>query len=212
LEDFAAIKNIIFDLGNVVIDIEPSKTYDAFAVLSKSKKAHEVEFLIKEHKIWANYEKGLITEKEFRQLLALHLDLDATDFEIDTAFNALLLPILPTRIDLIEKLGQKYRLFVLSNTSKIHMIDFEKIVEKCTGRTDFWKLFEKPYFSFEMGKLKPEIEIYQQVLSESNLAASETLFLDDLLHNIEAAKTLNINTIHIQRPLSLLEYLKPISK
>lgn len=205
--EFPNLRNIIFDLGNVVIDIAPIKTYEAFARLSKSKNAAEVEKLIKDNILWLGYEKGLITETEFRDLIRLHLDIEATDNQIDSAFNALLLDVDPNRINLIERLGKKYRIFVLSNTSKIHMNEFVKIVKRCTNRDNFWKLFEKPYLSFEMGKLKPEPEIYHQVLTESNLNASETLFIDDLLANIEAAKALGINTIHLQPPHTIIDYL-----
>jgi glucose-1-phosphatase len=202
-----SIKNIIFDLGNVVIDIAPLKTYEAFANLSKSKNATEVEKLIKENNLWLGYEKGLISETDFRDLIRLHLDIEATDNQIDSAFNALLLDVDPARINLIERLSKKYRIFVLSNTSQIHMIEFLKIIKRCTNRSEFWELFEKPYLSFEMGKLKPELEIYQQVLSESNLVASETLFIDDLKANIEAANNLNINTIHLQAPFTIIDHL-----
>jgi glucose-1-phosphatase len=205
--ELSGIKNIIFDLGNVIIDIDPSKTYEAFAQLSNSKSAEEVETIIKEQKLWANYEKGIINESEFRKLLTQHLDLQATDSQIDHAFNALLLEVEPERIALIKKLRSDYRLFVLSNTSKIHMDEFVKIVVRCSGEKDFWSLFEKPYLSFEMGKLKPEPEIYEQVLAESGLMASETLFLDDLYVNTEAANLLNINTIQVIKPRTIINYL-----
>ncbi|MES2795098.1 MAG: HAD family phosphatase [Bacteroidota bacterium] len=208
--NFSNIKNIIFDLGNVVIDIDPSKTYQSFANLSKSKNAIEVEQLIKEKHIWLDYEKGFNTEGEFRETLTQALDLQATYTQIDQAFNALLLDIDPRRIDLIERLGKSFRLFVLSNTSKIHMDEFEKIAHRCTGRPNIWSLFEKPYFSFEMGKLKPELEIYQEVLDSSNLLPEQTLFIDDLLPNIEGAKLLHINTIHLVKPFTIVDHLYEI--
>jgi glucose-1-phosphatase len=198
--NFNNIKNIIFDLGNVVIDIAPIKTYQAFAELSASKNAIEIESIIKDQKLWHNYEKGLLTDAEFRDLIRQNLDIKATDKKIDDAFNALLLDIDPERIKLIDQLREHYRIFVLSNTSKIHMIEFENILLKCTGRKDFWGLFEKPYLSYEMGKLKPESDIYQTVLNTSNLLPEETLFIDDLFANVESAKALNINTIHLQYP------------
>ena len=87
------------------------------------------------------------------------------------------------------------------------MVEFENIILKCTGRTSFWALLEKPYLSFEMGKLKPEFDIYQQVLNESKLKPKETLFIDDLKANIQAANSLNINVIHLQSPSTILDYL-----
>ncbi len=205
--DFSKIKNIIFDLGNVVIDIDPQLTYEAFAAISPSKTAPEIEELIKDKKLWHSYEKGNINDTDFRDLMRIELDLEATDEEIDEAFNALLLDIEPERINLIEKLGKKYRIFVLSNTSQIHMIEFENILKKCTERDTIWNLFEKPYFSFDMGMLKPEPEIYESVLKKSKLEPSQTLFIDDLKPNIEAAKLLGINTIHLQKPNTIIDFL-----
>ncbi len=205
--DFSKIKNIIFDLGNVVIDIDPSKTYEAFSNLSSSKSTPEIEELIKENKLWHSYEKGNISDAEFRDLLRENLELDATDTDIDDAFNALLLDIDPIRIDLIEQLSKKYRIFVLSNTSQVHMVEFEKILNRCTKRETIWPLFEKPYFSFDMGLLKPDPEIYKRVLSDSNLIPDETLFIDDLKANIEAAKLLGINTIHLLTPQTIINCL-----
>jgi glucose-1-phosphatase len=201
------IKNIIFDLGNVVIDIDPNLTYEALADLSPQKTAPEIEEIIKDKKLWHSYEKGLISDLEFRKLLRTELDLEATDEEIDEAFNALLLDIDPNRINLIEYLSEKYRIFVLSNTSEIHMVEFENILKRCTERDTIWTLFEKPYFSFDMGLMKPDPSIYKTILVESNLKPEETLFLDDILENIESAKSLNINTIHVTKPLTILDYL-----
>jgi glucose-1-phosphatase len=203
-------KNIIFDLGNVVIDINPQATYQAFSDLSNSKSSIEVEQLIKENNLWLGYEMGVFTEAEFRDNIRKYLDIEALDIEIDRAFNALLFDIDPARIDLIEQLSKKYRIFVLSNTSKIHMDEFQNILLKCTGRQTIWPLFEKPYFSFEMGKLKPNANIYEQVLQESNLIAEETLFIDDLKANIDAAKFLNINTIHLEKPFTIIDQLNAL--
>lgn len=205
--NFSQIKNIIFDLGNVVIDIDPQLTYEAFAALSPTKTAPEIEEIIKEDKLWHTYEKGLISDIEFRDLMREKLVLEATDSEIDYAFNALLLDIDPIRINLVERLSKKYRIFVLSNTSQIHMVEFENILYRCTERESIWPIFEKPYFSFDMGKMKPEPEIYLQLLNESQLKANETLFIDDLQANIEAAKLLGINTIHLQPPLTIIDLL-----
>lgn len=201
------IKNIIFDLGNVVIDILPKATYDAFASISRTKNSEEVEKIIAEKKLWHNYEKGLISDSKFRELLRSNLDLDATDAEIDVAFNALLLDIDTARIDLIEQLSKKYRTFVLSNTSEIHMVEFENILKKCTDRDTIWNIFEKPFFSFDMGLLKPDPQIYKTVISEAGLLPSETLFLDDLKANVEAANLLGINTIHIVPPITIIDHL-----
>jgi glucose-1-phosphatase len=204
--DLSGIKNIIFDLGNVILDIEPQKTYDAFANLSKKYSAQEIEEIISKNKLWHSYEKGEISDGEFRTLIRQGLDIEASDEKIDTAFNALLLDLEQRRVDLLEHLSNKFRVFLLSNTSKIHMDEFAKIVKRTTNKESIWPIFEKPYFSYEMGKMKPDLEFYKEVLENANLIPEETLFIDDLPANIEAAKQLKINTIHIVKPISILHH------
>jgi glucose-1-phosphatase len=87
------------------------------------------------------------------------------------------------------------------------MVEFENILKKCTDRDTIWNIFEKPFFSFDMGLLKPDPQIYKTVLSEAGLLPSETLFLDDLKANVEAANLLGINTIHIVPPITIIDHL-----
>jgi epoxide hydrolase-like predicted phosphatase len=191
------MKNIVFDLGNVVIDIDFPKTYIALAELSAAFSEKEVERVITEQNLWVNYEMGHYTDAEFRDLLRSHLSIEATDEAIDQAFSALLLNIEPERIALIKSLRSQYKTFVLSNTSNIHIIDVERILYKCTGERYLNDLFDKVFLSYEMGKVKPHVSIYQQLLDEAGLEASETLFLDDKLENLEGAAQLGIQVAHI---------------
>jgi putative hydrolase of the HAD superfamily len=104
------------------------------------------------------------------------LNILASDEEIDKAFNALLLDIDPNRIALIKRLGQKYNTYVLSNTSNIHIIEVNKILERCTGEKRLEDLFTRLFLSYEMGKAKPHTDIYEAVLAEAGLDPAETLF------------------------------------
>ena len=191
------MKNLIFDLGNVIIDIDFNLTFRAFSKLSSEYSWEEVRHFIKEKHIWEDYEKGLSDDIEFRETLRKELKIKASDSELDKAFCGLLQKIQPERIKLIEELSKRYRLFILSNTSNIHFQQVEKLLFESAGINHFSEIFETVFLSFEMGKLKPEIEIYQQVLKEANLQANETLFLDDMLINLEAASTLGIHTKQI---------------
>ena len=191
------MKNIIFDLGNVIIDIDFDLTFREFSKLSSKYSWKEVRYFIKEKGIWEDYEKGIINDEKFRETLRNELKIKASDLELDRAFCGLLQKIQPERIELLQKLSQKYRLFILSNTSNIHFQQVEKMLFESSGINNFDQIFEKIFLSFEMGKLKPEVEIYQQVLKEANIQSHETLFLDDMLVNLEAAATLGIHTNQI---------------
>ncbi len=157
------MKNLIFDLGNVIIDIDFDLTFRAFSKLSSNYTWEEVRYFVKDKCIWENYEKGKTNDEEFRETLRNELKINASDAEIDLAFCGLLQNIQPKRIELLKELSKKYRIFILSNTSNIHFQQVEKLLFESAGVNHFNEIFEKVFLSFEMGKLKPEIEIYQQV-------------------------------------------------
>ena len=201
------IKNIIFDLGDVILNIDVPVASLSFAELS-GKQQEEILTLFKENDLFRKFETGHLDEAGFRNYIREILTFpDWTDEMIDTAWNSLLLDLPPERVDLLKNLRKKYRLFLLSNTSSIHITQVNKILEASTGVKKLDDLFEKVFVSYEMGLMKPDPQIYQDLLDEAGLKAEETLFLDDNLDNIKGAQTLGIATIHVQKPTTILEYL-----
>ena len=202
------IKNIIFDLGDVILNIDVPVASLSFAQLS-GKEQHEIVSLFKEKDIFRQFETGKLDEKGFRDYIReLLVFPDWTDEMIDVAWNSLLLDLPPERVELLKKLRENYRLFLLSNTSSIHITQVNKILEAATGIEKLDDLFDKVYYSYDMGLMKPHPAIYLQVLKEQGLEAEETLFLDDNADNIAAASKLGIDTIHVQKPVTILDYLK----
>lgn len=202
------IKNIIFDLGDVILNIDVPVASLSFAKLSGREQA-EILTLFQEKDLFRQFETGALNEEGFRNYIReLLVFPDWTDEMIDTAWNSLLLDIPSERIELLKKLKAHYKLFLLSNTSSIHITQVNKILEAATGIKKLDDLFDKVYLSYEMGLMKPAAEIYQQVLDQEGLVAEETLFLDDNLANIEGAAALGIATIHVRKPTTILEYLE----
>jgi glucose-1-phosphatase len=208
------MENIIFDLGNVIIDIDFSLTFQALAKLSSGYSPEEIAEIMTDQKIWENYEKGVFTDKEFRTILKSNLLLNkVTDAEIDEAFCALLLPIDPNRIALLKKLAKNHRLFILSNTNQIHFKKVEKMIKEATG-TDIIEeeIIECAFLSYEMGMAKPDKAIYKQLMDEAMILPKETLFLDDMLPNVKAAEKLGIKTVQINpKEFTILDYFKKSS-
>lgn len=203
-----SIKNIVFDLGDVIINIDVPRAAHSFATLS-SRESAEVIRLFEEGKLFRQFETGELDAPGFRAYVRDLLNNTTwADTEVDTAWNSLLLDIPVERIELIKALSQNYRLFLLSNTSSIHIEAVNQILHKASGVEQLGDLFEKLFLSYEMGVMKPHPEIYQRVLDEADIRAEETLFLDDNADNIRAAGALGIQTIHVQKPLSILDYLK----
>jgi len=203
------IKAVIFDFGNVIIDIDLEKTYEAFATLT-FKSPKQISALFMESEVFRKYESGFYTDEEFRDVIRQVLSYPLNDQEIDLAWNALLLTVPKNRIDFLEQLKHKYSIYLLSNTNNIH-------IEKCThyfrsafGIQNFQSLFSETFLSYKLGLLKPDHKIYNKVLSEINLKPQEVLFLDDNHENIKIAQDLGINCIKINPPECFTEILHNI--
>lgn len=209
MKDFTSIKNIIFDLGAVIIPIDFEKTFDAFAHLSKLPK-ESVKQRYAESSFFIDFEKGLIGNFSFLKQLRDVLEVDATvtDQQLINAWNTLLLPIPTDRITRIQALASKYRLFLLSNTNPIHIHEVQRILYTYTQVDCLERLFEHTWYSYDLGLIKPYTDIYEAVLNRKSLLAHETVFLDDNADNIAGAAQAGIHAVHVTEQSTLLELLK----
>jgi len=195
----AGIKNIIFDLGGVIINLAVEKTHQAFATLS-GLPLEEIKNRVHHGAYFHEYEKGLITDAEFRNHLRQSLNLNVTDAQLDTAWNAMLLDIPIERIQLLERLKQTHSVYLLSNTNNIHLQCFTAIVKQLTGNPSIDYYFHEAYYSHLLKLSKPDVTIYNHVLSQNNLSPEETIFLDDNKDNLIGANKAGIQTFHVQHP------------
>lgn len=200
------IKNIIFDFGGVLVDLEPQACLDAFTKLGLPQ---IVDYLTPYgHKgPFGKVENGDITLEEFRHEIKDIFGTNLTDIEIDDAWAAFLLNIPVNKMKMVHELAKKYRVFLLSNTNPIHI---RKLQEFEDNGFPVNECFEKLYLSYEIGLSKPGREIYEYVLNDAGLVAEETLLIDDGPANCETAKKLNIKTY---KPLPFedftAEFLRP---
>lgn len=203
------VKNLVFDLGGVILDLAVNDTLQAFAKLSglPQKRVQELFVVSKEFEY---YEKGELNDQEFRDFVRALYEVSVRDEDIDRCWNAMLLGIPKAKLDLLQRLKEQYRVFLLSNTNPIHLeyINF-RILPEAAGVNSLDNYFHKSYYSHFMGKRKPEASIFQQVLDENGLAAEETLFLDDNAGNVEGAKKVGLQTVHVTHPDLVLDYFNP---
>ncbi|GGK71866.1 HAD family hydrolase [Rufibacter glacialis] len=205
--DFSSVKNIIFDLGGVIINIDYAKSTDALRAFAAQ--STEVDFSQKaQSELFDLYERGDISCAEFRDGLRQEYRITATDEQIDEAWNTMLLDIPAERIALLRALSKQYRLFLLSNTNAIHMKAFNQIVEQAHGIPGLDGLFEKAYYSHLVRKRKPGAEVFEHILQENGLNAQETLFIDDSIQHIVGAQSVGLQTLHLAPPLTINEVLK----
>lgn len=193
-----SFKNIIFDLGGVIINLSVPTTFAAFA--KASGKPLDEMGKYSEAQAFFDYEKGLISDEEFRDQVKSLLSWNATDEEFDYCWNAMLLDIPLARLELLERLKKEYNIFLLSNTNEIHLKKFNNILKATTGREAMDHYFHKAYYSHNMKMRKPDTEIFEFVLKENGLNPSETIFLDDNVSNLEGAAKTGIQTFHVTTP------------
>jgi FMN phosphatase YigB (HAD superfamily) len=185
-------KALLFDLGNVLLPIDLSLTYEAFAVYSLLNTT-EIADKIHTEQLWVSYEAGLQTDEESRSFLRDKLVISCSDAQFDDAFSALLLGFHPGVYDWISSLKSTYQLLLLSNTSSIHAKRFTQVKLGPSGE-NLVSLFHYVYYSFAMGLVKPDPRIYQRVLQEQGLLAEQVLFFDDNVANINSARELGLQT------------------
>ena len=203
------IKNIVFDLGGVIMNLDVPKTIGAFKELGinniVNKTGHNYQY-----SFFYEFEVGEISEDIFLESLLKLSDQTPNFYEIKEAWNEMILEMPKDRITFLESLKTTYNLFLLSNTNSIHQ---KKYLDECKKQhqVSFNKIFKKAYYSHEIGIRKPDAAVFNFILNDSNLKAEETLFIDDSLKNIEAAQKIGIQTFHVQN-YNTMNVLKLLDK
>ena len=192
------IKNIIFDLGGVILDIDETIVYKELGKMgiNTTELAHSKEFI----EIMSKFDTGIYTAPTFRKRMkALIGQEKMTDEKFDSIWNAMLLDIPRERVEAIEKVKKHYKIFLMSNTNVIHYDLYVRDLQLRFGYNEFDELFDKSYFSFAAHLEKPDPRFFELILDHEHLLPEETLFIDDTAANIKVAKSLGINTYHISR-------------
>ncbi|HEX7585451.1 MAG TPA: HAD family phosphatase [Prolixibacteraceae bacterium] len=185
MEILKGIKNIIFDLGGVLLNIDPKKTIEAFGQLGMPQLIGD-KGLSYDHDIFYLMEQGQITPDEFRNGVRKLLLRDFTDHQIDDAWTAMLLDFPGIRVELVKNLRKEFNIYLFSNTNAIHVAKYQANFRNQHG-FEVSSLFEKAFHSNEIGYRKPTPESFQEIIRLSGIIPEESLFIDDSLQNVEAA-------------------------
>ena len=188
------IDNIIFDLGNVILNIDYQNTIDAFEKIgvpdasifySKSSQLN----------IFNQLETGRISKQNFILEIQKFVP-KASSSQIINAWNAILQDLPNERLEILKNIKDKFSIFLLSNTNTIHI---EKIIDKLGKKKyeEFYNLFDKVYYSHEVKLRKPNADIFKLVIKENCLSIKNTLFIDDSIQHIESAKKIGLKTYHL---------------
>ena len=203
------IKSIIFDLGGVILNLNYSKTEDEFKKIGVLN-FKEFYSQKKQALLFDDFEKGKIKPEAFISSFKESENLKIKEIDFINAWNAMLLEIPIEKLQFIDGLKKDYKIILLSNTNEIHIKKFEDDLKKNNMLEQFYKCFDKIYYSSRMGKRKPEENCFNQVLEENGLIAENTLFIDDSIQHIEGAKKAGIKTFHLEKNKSILDLVPDI--
>ncbi|MDT8414714.1 MAG: HAD family phosphatase [Flavobacteriaceae bacterium] len=186
------IKNIIFDFGDVFINLDKPATLREMQKLGLTELTSEMDAANKA------YEKGEMSTQAFIDFYHQHFP-HLTKNQLVLAWNAIILDFPLHRLQFLKNLQKQatHRLFLWSNTNALHLDRVQEVMGKSDYQT-FLACFEKYYFSHELGMRKPEPVCFTSILEEQNLRPEQTLFIDDIAQNTEAAARLGIQVWNIK--------------
>ena len=202
----STIKNVIFDLGGVLLNIDYNRTTNAFKQLGYTD-FENMYSMLKGNNVFDNLETGHITEEEFYQYMTNAAAGTVSNQQVQDAWNAMLLDFRSESLKHLQLLREKQKIFLLSNTNIIHKKAFDQLFMQQTGVPSLDEYFDKAYYSQKVGLRKPNADIFEFVLKDAGITARESFYIDDLPPNIETARKLGFKT-HLLLPGEKIEHLR----
>jgi len=200
------VKNIIFDLGGVLINLNYQLTRKAFEDLG----VEDFDAFYTQHKanpLFENLEVGAIEPVAFYEALREATGLTLSNDQLETAWNAMLLDFPIERLLWLDQIKNKYNIYLFSNTNAIHYKAFTSIYAQTAPliglNTDFNHFFKTAYYSHTLGQRKPELAAFEAVIQDAKLDPAQTLFIDDTISNIEGAQKAGLQTIFLSGGLNV---------
>lgn len=205
--NFPECENVIFDLGGVLLDISYQATEDAFVAMG-IKNFKDLYSQAQQSSLFNDLEEGKITPNNFRDQLRLLSGLSIEDQKIDEAWNAMLGRMPAYRIERLEELKSKYKLYLLSNTNEIHIPAFKHIMARDGLLNRFEACFEKIYYSSEISMRKPNKEAFDFVCKENGMDKSSTAFIDDSIQHVEGARSAGLKAYHLENGMEFASFFE----
>jgi glucose-1-phosphatase len=190
------IKNIIFDLGNVILNIDYDAPVQAFRQLGITN-FETIFSKAAQTNLADDIETGKISDADFINHLLQLCNTGTTQQQVIDAWNAIIINFPLRRLQILQQLQLHYNMYLLSNTNSIHEQCYNKLLFSTVGYNSLSIFFDKIYLSHQIGLRKPDVKAWQLILNEHQLKPEETLFLDDSPQHIAAATTLSLQCIHV---------------
>lgn len=202
------IKHIVFDLGGVLLNIDPEVSFNEFRRLNLMDEENFKDLFIRQQLLF-DIETGKASSAQFRERIKSYSQKTVSDGEIDFAWNALLLDFPQKRFEMLKKLKERFYIHLLSNTNEIHYQCYATNFEKQFSAA-FDSMFHKLFLSYEMGLRKPDGQIFIKMLADGAMNPRETLFIDDTPENIDAARETGIKAFHLEKGKDVTELMQEL--
>ena len=189
------IEAIIFDIGRVIVDLDPSRAIAAIgaaSTLAPDKLWHSVQ----KDPLWNGWQEGRVTPREWYENLIARFHTPVSFDEFRNAWNSVLVPRLLLPEHLFKQLSKKFRLVLLSNTDPIHVAYME-------ANFKFVRYFPKRIYSCDVGASKPSAKIFRAAIDAAGLPSERILYIDDIRQYVLAARRIGLNALqfHSRRRL-----------
>ena len=202
--NLTTIKNIVFDLGNVLLNLDFDASIRAFSALGLNSDVVNRQQAYADP-VFYELEVGKTTPEKFRlRVRQILKNPDVTDRQIDDAWCAMIRDIPQKRVKMLKRLRKNYNVYLFSNTNAIHIRRLHKEFREMHG-IEFSSLFVKDFYSHEIHERKPDLASYEKVIGLSGIKPAETLFVDDLEKNIVGAEKAGLKTFWLQDGMEVLE-------
>jgi FMN phosphatase YigB (HAD superfamily) len=204
--DITGIRNVILDLGGVILELDVERTIRAFHNLGFPS-LQSSDIILSKYPFFLEFEIGKITPGQFIEKIKKVSGDHISDAKVLEAWNAMILGFATDSIELLMELRGRYRLFLLSNTNAIHEVVYNRMLKQQHGIENLDRIFEKVYYSHRLKMRKPDPGIFRHVLYDSRLLPGESLYVDDTLVHVEMARSLGIRAHRLVPPERITDIL-----
>ena len=198
----ASIKNVVFDIGNVIVRWAPLEIVRL--TFGNDRDHQELGKAIFQSEIWMNLNKGFISEAEAKVHYQITIGLSALECERLFYYVKHTQLLIFGSVELVQRVkAAGYNVFAL--TDNVH-----EIVSHLQSTYTFWDLFDGATISADLGLLKPQAAIYQAMLAQNDIEPAETVFIDDMPYNVEGAKAVGIAAIQFENSAQCEQELREL--
>ncbi len=202
------IRNILFDLGNVIVDLDIPHCTDQLNNLMRHPDRQDENQAVLVRAI-QDYEVAAISDELFINSIINISKPQVYAQQVIRAWNSMLIDIPEQRLEYLKELkSEGYNIYLLSNTNAIHLDWVNQFIRKHYRQDSLNHWFDRAYYSHLIQRRKPDISTFEYVIGHAGIQPHETLFIDDIYENIESGKQAGLHTIHLTGGHDMIGVLK----